>query len=617
MAITFAIKGDNHVDAAVPPKKPGTPLEVVYTGNTQTVASLFISLIEVDEAEGLGPRKRSAPKGERPKGDLIAEFECKIDKGVLSLVNTTPKTPTLPKDAPVVKVTLAGTDFDLKLPGVDQENSLFEIRVVAETKQNSKRPEFVSEWVGFARHFAFPRPPGIKGAVVAFVTGAEDGTFFSAAKDFWKLHADAVFDQDGLSLEEIVEFLKDRAPDFGGYGEVNIVTHGNRISALIKLTKDGPRELRIARMDEAFKNPKVAAKFKAAGDMGLTSDSRVVFRACNIGHRPDLLKEIREKVFNDAAPVFAPKFLQAYEGGSSPSEFFVEDLNFFVPGSSQLPADKEEARVKKLFEQAHPSLDFKAEKDTYDIKKRDVRSDEFPMELHEELFIDFSTGKRRTDEQIGQKSAAEFNNLSAQGDARDFTNFKQWKAGARRNEKRKSLNPPDDAAWVEPQGSGHSPAAAHVPSGEQLLVGASSDLALSKDADTDGGGMMLKGKDIEDNHLEIGYAGNKVTFDGLPTASGSKATFTFNKKTVSSGSATLPASIEVGGVTLQMRRRDLIQFDVPITRFQTSWRRTLRIDGAKKYKERTKVVPDVKNKDHFGSSDDPSPSRAELEKLSE
>jgi|GEM_PF-5751039 len=57
----------------------------------------------------------------------------------------------------------------------------------------------------------------------------------------------------------------------------------------------------------------------------------------------------------------------------------------------------------------------------------------------------------------------------------------------------------------------------------------------------------------------------------------------------------------------------------PIPGVQVSWRRVLvKEDASTPYgKERGMVVPDIKNKNHYGSSEDPKPSDEDLAKLSE
>ena len=618
--LTLALTGDNHVDAAIPPAKPAGTLQLDYTGDEDSVPAVFITLIEVDEAEGLGERRRSAPKNVRPKGEPIAEFSCKIEGGKLALVNPTPKTPTLPATAPIITVKIAGKTFDLKLPGVDRENGLFEIRVAAATKADSQTPEYVSDWLAFARHFsAFPRPPGISGAVVAFITGMDEKSFFEAAKEYWKFHADAVFARDGLSLEEIVTFLRDHADEFGGYGEVNIVTHGNRISALLRLIEGGERELRISRIEAAFANPDIAKRFSDAGTMGLSEDSRVVFRACNIGLRADLLQTIRDKVFNGAAPVFAPKFLQAYDAnGAKPIEFFVEELGFFERRSSQLPPDQEQARVRTLFGAAHPSLSFDGEKDTFPVKLKKLKTlnDSFPMTVSEDRFVDFSTGKRRSDASIEKLSESEFNRISAVDDSRDFTKFDQWLSGGRTNEQR--VDAADDGVWVEPSGAGHKPIGSFAPAGESLSLGSSVDFGESDANDTAPGSIRLAGRDIAPDHVSIRYGGGlSVSIQGQPKDDGGTHAFKAGGQSVDSFSGSIPLSIGIGSAAVKLRRFQDVNFTVPVTRFFTGWRRTLRVDGSDpSYDKRTIVVPVVTNPAHFGSSNDPTPTRAELEKLS-
>jgi hypothetical protein len=121
------------------------------------------------------------------------------------------------------------TQTGVKLPGASRENGIFELQI--ETLVGGKK--VASSTIAYVRYEAFsPRSAGVKGPVLAFITGS-DG-FNAAAERFWKQHADTVIANDGMSLAEIVSWLRSHKDRYGSYGEVNIVTHGNERTVMIR-----------------------------------------------------------------------------------------------------------------------------------------------------------------------------------------------------------------------------------------------------------------------------------------------------------------------------------------------------------------------------------------------
>lgn len=74
----------------------------------------------------------------------------------------------------------------------------------------------------------------------------------------------------------------------------------------------------------------------------------------------------------------------------------------------------------------------------------------------------------------------------------------------------------------------------------------------------------------------------------------------------------------VNGETLKLGRSHIVEGSVPITRFLVSFRREFRVnDPSKVYADRAVIVPNVKEKTHFGSSKDPAPTLDQLKALAE
>ena len=637
----FALGGPNILTSGDKAKDTKDVLKLVYSGVETDVANVTVALIETDEDESIDP----AVKG---KDTTIATFVGNITKGAFVTDSATIATDKLSDDAPFIRVAIGGKEFPkVKLPGAESENGLFELRVVA----TAGASRFRSEWRAFARHYTI-RPA--EGPVMAFVTGAEDKKFFTAARKFWKQHADAVLTKDGMSLEEIVRFLLKHREGFGDYGEINIVAHGNRLSALLRIVQGGQRELRLETLDQtlgiegsASDDPATAAQQAAnaekfahtAAELGLGAQSRVVFRACNIGRRPDLLQAVRKRIFADACKVFAPKFLQAYSDGDlithklvPPFEFFAEDLQCYVPGKVTPPrapnkvpdGTSQEELMKPIFARAHPTLKFEDEKGSYEAKIT-PRSATFTLSGTEGSFFDFVANARKTDDQLAAEMQVGFDGKRVEG--LEFTRWKQWKTVSISRKdvttgKGKSATVvTTDNLWVTVSGKPAVPHESFASPGGDLVLGSDASLGQAKkpakptDEQERPPGITLADKSIAKQHATISTGGAP----SVEVTATSGNNIVFHKKAVGSFSGTVPLSFAVGPYAIALRReKERIATD-KLARTLIHWRRPLRKDDiAVPYGEKRPLVPpDPINSENFGSSDDPIPTDEELAKLFE
>jgi hypothetical protein len=264
---------------------------------------------------------------------LVLEVSGSVTGSALTLSGTPniATSPTANPPPPQITLTIAGQSFVVGFPRADQENGLFELVVEIVSGGAKNFRSTTSAVVRFFRFLKNKRP------VVTFL--AEDpasGPFFQHAQAFWKAHADTLVFKP--SLEEMVKFLNDNAASFGPYGEVNIVTHGNHFTTKTNTLKgETDRILSHEKIDDFFgsspSDPTAAARITASS--GFDSTSRVVFRACSVGNNPTFLQAVRDKVFGGQPSVLAPLFMQGYgiKGAGGETEFFVEQLEFLLPGA--------------------------------------------------------------------------------------------------------------------------------------------------------------------------------------------------------------------------------------------------------------------------------------------
>ncbi|HEY6722442.1 MAG TPA: hypothetical protein VI197_00385 [Polyangiaceae bacterium] len=628
--IAFALAGKNVVDAGTDADPPKEVAEVVYSGNVAEQKDVTIELFEVDLGEGTG-KPRQPLKLATFKADIVPVPSPKQGSPPGALKLTQKPSPPIDKALPRFKLEIGGETFDIGLTGLDAEGGRrFEIQIKAAAKGKRGQLKFESKAFLFARFGHFAKEP--RAPVIAFITGGEDDAFFKTGTVFWQQHADVVIEQDGMSLEEIVAFLAKHSARIKketgdkGWGEVNIVAHGNPISAKIKILKSSPEpNLRIVQLDVALKQKPSAFKVT---DLGLRDTSRVVFRSCNIGRRADLLKRVKKDVFADKCEVKAPKFLQQYAtaAGSASTrkatEGFVEDVTIHLPQATE-PSDAQKlAAIKARFEELEkkrPTAQrqtFEKEKNTFTIKKAKLVENSVPFPggglKEHEAALHMKENKQRTTPEARLAAAIDADN---QTDNFDFTVKEQWKRGS------VTILTEQAAKELEVQASSADalPPRAIAPVGGTVVIGNNSTLKSSIEGSSNRFVNAIHSPASglsSDQFIDIKVVDAKKV--KVTTTGG--ATFVFNGSTETGRSATLTGKgqlkLGVGGETLTVRRSQLVTAELPIKRFSVSFRRKLRKSDPKlDFAKRPAIVPDIDDPGHYGSSNDPDPSPSELAEL--
>jgi hypothetical protein len=518
---------------------------------------------------------------------LIATIKGAIAAKKLTVSTITPN-PALTRNAAEITLECGGkTQKGIKLLALDRENGMFELQV--DIKVGGKK--VASSTTAYVRYEAFaPRPAGVTGPVVAFITGT-DGFSISAAL-FWHQHADTVIEREAMSLEEIVAWLRSHQQRYGSYGEVNIITHGNERNLMIRLfdeTSD-PRMLNVTRLNERLHlnqtPPPPQPAF--AGPIGLRADSRVVFRACNAGNNPDLVAAIRKHIFRDACLVYVPLYLQAYDtrGGA---ELFYEQLRYFSPTVQTAPA--QEAKMRSIFQSRYPSANWATERGTFTNRNHAPQS--FILHVgpvnEAELYSDLDKGTKKSTADVDKIADAYW---TAKGydrlDETFNTRFTDWGVRTRAQTPNPS-NPSTSRHWIEGPPAQAKPAIT-------LVNNAGRTLTIGKSSSSD---IVLTGTGVADDHLELkltgGFhfiadaTGGDITVSGSTIPKGGKFT-----GDLGTGSG---FSIKVGSVTLTVRGERPLTLDYDLQRHQYDRRRILR--DSSPYASANNVVPTVSNPTHY------------------
>jgi hypothetical protein len=325
----------NEIQATLTPEVGSLTDTFVLTFTAPSNADqVTVTLTELDAWRSGGTRVREG----RDRARTIIQIEGTIAVGHF-VPNGALPTPSDPS-APALKVRFDGeadtVSHAIEIPASAQsnENGVFEIGLRVEATINNRRRTFTKQQPIFLRNIQSGRP------VVAFVTGSRGG-FFVGADAFWTTHADGKFSHN--NIVEIREFLRTQSSPrgFGPWGEVNIVSHGNAVEWLIRMTRSdqGARHLRWWTLDDAMSG---APSLRTAMP-DVDAQTNIIIRGCAIGNDQDLLDKIRE-LFGGSATVKAPKFLQFYHSGgsSAPREGFFEFFFFYHLGTSP-PSDADAA----------------------------------------------------------------------------------------------------------------------------------------------------------------------------------------------------------------------------------------------------------------------------------
>jgi|GEM_PF-1788503 len=630
--LTFALAGKNVVDAGTATGSPKDTAEIVYSGNIAAAKNVSVTLLEIDPGETQKPDKPQKAKALATfKGEIVAAATPAKGQppGDFKLGTGPSDTPTqkLDPDAIFFQLKIGGQTFKIPLRSLTEEaGRRFEVQIQASGTAGKKKVKFTSKALLFARFGHFKKDP--RAPVIAFITGGDDGAFFEASAFFWRQHADVVVQKDGMSLQEIVQSLAARSKrvleETGGkgWGEVNIVCHGNPISASIRiLPSSKDRNLRITQLNKVLAaNPSAFA----AGDLGLSSSSRVVFRSCNVGKRADLLQRVAKDVFGGICEVKAPKFLQVYavqdvtKSGGPATESFVEEIRKHLRVDTK-PSDAAAeaamaAKFKEMQDKNAPGKQqsFGIEKATFTLKKIEPATNSLGISLAHEAFLTVNANDHSP---ITDPTALFVEALDKQQttDNFDFSGSKRWKFGKHEVTSRKAVAELEVRASAPdtrpPRGVGNS-----------FITIGSSDAVKAELIKLRGNAAVnalhSPAAALGDGTIEVNLT-SKTGFRVI----GKGATFNANGKNgITSltgnvqGDATV--TVDAGTETLTIGRSHSVQVNVPINRFLVSFRRELRENDPKKaFAKRAVIVPDIDNTAHYGSSKDAAPTDAELASL--
>jgi hypothetical protein len=575
----------------------GDTFKIDYDGTEKDVDDVEISVMEVEEDTD------PTPSGAAEK---VVSFVGSVKAGAFTLPAGAKPVfpPTMPASAPIIKIAIGGQTFDVKLPGADQENGLFELKLEMKVgKGGAAKSVFKSDVAVYVRYYAFPRPNGVTGPILTFITGSD--AFHQAAQKFWKQHADGVFLKDAMGLEEIVAFMGKHKDTYGPYGEINIVAHGNFWSVKVKLLNDPKdvRDLNFHRMKAALgidssgpATGPAASRFPSPGSaIGMKSDSRVVFRACNIGNNDDLLGGLRKHVFGNVGKVYAPKFLQTYAVDGA-SEWFTEELTFGVASSTPLSAAEEDKRLEKLFLARYPTGSWAKEKATFTAHEKKPHKFTLNLKVQESLtYSALEKATKMTDDELKAKFGKD--QYDTEGweyeDETEKTKFDEWECAAPvRADVTPTVSP---NVWIEPPAAKKPVPMITLGGGGVFVVGSSADAQI----------VLKGGTGVEDEHVSVSIpAARKIEVASLNSHS-----FAVNGGKIAGGgtwSGTLGeppngVTLTVGDVSIPLRMEKTLKYTFDLTRVFVDQRRDLKVFVAtKEYKDRVRVVPDLSNSDHYG-----------------
>ncbi len=281
----------------------------------------------------------------------------------------------------------------------------------------------------------------------------------------------------------------------------------------------------------------------------------------------------------------------------------------------------QEEMMAPIFKTDHPSLKLDDEKASYTSKISSTKPGDatFGLTGTEATFFDFLANASKTDAQLGAEMQTGFD--AQRSEDMEFTQWKQWVAEpiTRKDQTQKVDNKVEvlttENVWVTVASSKAVPHQSFASPGGELALGSDPALGTATSSDERPAGITLPDKSVAALHA-------KITTSGSPDAAvdaETGQTVTFQGKAAGSFTGTVPVSFSVGPFAISMRPEKQRLATAQLTRTLVHWRRPLRKDDPKvSYgKDRPLVVPDVDNKDHYGSSDDPAPSDADLAKLFE
>jgi len=203
---------------------------------------------------------------------------------------------------------------------------------------------------------------------ITFLVRSDPQDFFAAAAVYWRNLGFTVVEKK--SLQEIVQTL---ATGLGAgpkriegmWGEVNIVCHGNEVKMHPPITTASHSWIGSHDIGKAAATIAKWPKLWHA----LDSSSYVVIRGCNIGHNAALLTALKQTIFQDCCPVYAPLHYLHYDNQTAKGKLALaweslwERLYHYHDGSGAAGADAEH---QAQFTRSHPTLAWATERASYE-----------------------------------------------------------------------------------------------------------------------------------------------------------------------------------------------------------------------------------------------------------
>ncbi len=352
-----------HASAQPDTIEPGETL-TLRIDSPKKAEKVSVVLLEIDS--------RSPLEGAGPDKELVT-FEGKIEDGTFT-PSSDPKVHSSDTSLPSIKVVVeGGSPVDVPLPDAKLEHGVFELglKLTADGKTyaapGAKDPSADPVMVRMFQHFTAggePRP------VIAFVTGTEDG-FFQAAEDYWKLNADAVVVNKGMSFADVLSTLDALADKYGPWGQINIVAHGNPEHLKMRLFSNSKKEMLH---EDLLNNQDILKQLTIPS--GIDDETEVFFRSCNAGLNQDLVDTLKQRIFPTAKFLKIPMWPQGYQSQKSKkkgangqvevvttaSEFFLEQMHYDRPTQAEAEADLSTELPKRFddIKNRSPGLDSSA-----------------------------------------------------------------------------------------------------------------------------------------------------------------------------------------------------------------------------------------------------------------
>ena len=135
---------------------------------------------------------------------------------------------------------------------------------------------------------------GKKQESIVFIAGFDQGdnTYYANAKSYFKEKGMPVVDTL-FSLEEIIDWLNQKAEHRTYFGEIHIVSHSNPwLGMSLRTTKNGQR-ITAKTLQDARRSGQLASAARALSD-----ETKIIFHSCGLGENRKLMLELKHTFSN-------------------------------------------------------------------------------------------------------------------------------------------------------------------------------------------------------------------------------------------------------------------------------------------------------------------------------